>query len=204
MSKSTIGQVSPGAQADAVHSSVQRFRTTRARGPLRYFRNVGQAEPAARVGTAPFKVQVSKDRIRNGVVSWGRPLFPKPRFVVPTMGALSGPEGPRPERLYGVGSPLLVRQLVIPQHTGAYAAPLTEVPVRRRSDVHHHAADPAPMQKSVKSFSNENVNSSDGADRTKTFENTEPTLMIPEFCPHGTFQLRTRHRQLWSQGSHSS
>ena len=28
MSKSTIGQVSPGAQADAVHSSVQRFRTT--------------------------------------------------------------------------------------------------------------------------------------------------------------------------------
>ena len=64
----------------------------RAQVSLRYFRKVGHAEPAARVGPAPFKVQVRKDRIRNGVVSWGRPLFPKPHFVVPTVGALSGPK----------------------------------------------------------------------------------------------------------------
>ena len=64
----------------------------RAQGSRRYFRKVGRAEPAARVGTAPFKVQVSKDRIRNGVVSWGSPLFPKPHFVVSTVGTLSGPK----------------------------------------------------------------------------------------------------------------
>ena len=42
MSKSTIGQVSPGAQADAVHSSVQRFRTTRLKRAGLSYRTIGR------------------------------------------------------------------------------------------------------------------------------------------------------------------